>query len=137
MKKLSILFLLLGSYLTAYSQAEIKFEKTCYDLGVFDLTINPIQHCEIKFTNIGNEPLMINSAIASSSKISLKYPKEPILPNESGIIEVTCDASRILEGMFKRVITIRTNGNVTMSQVYVQGEARKPSTEPNPREEKK
>ena len=82
MKKL-ILFalLLIGSITTALAQnpAEIKFSSLTYDFGKFSEK-DPVKTCKFTFTNVGEQPLVINQAVASCGCTVPKYTKEPILP---------------------------------------------------------
>ena len=48
----------------AQNPAQIKFEKTTHNFGTFS-EANPVVTCEFNFTNVGEQPLVINQAIAS------------------------------------------------------------------------
>ena len=67
MKKLFVIALMLTCGLTvAFAQkpAEIKFDKLTHDFGTFSEK-NPVVTCVFTYTNVGEEPLIINQAIAS------------------------------------------------------------------------
>ena len=124
MKKL-ILFarLLIGSITTALAQnpAEIKFSSLTYDFGKFSEK-DPVKTCKFTFTNVGEQPLVINQAVASCGCTVPKYTKEPILPGKSGEIEVTYNGAGKALGHFKKSITVRTNGKVEITRLYIEGE---------------
>ena len=103
----------------AMAQAQIKFEKLTHDFGKFPET-TPKVSCTFKFTNVGNEPLVINQAIASCGCTVPEYTKAPVQPGESGEIKVTYTGS--FAGHFKKGITVRTNGSVEMTRLYIEGE---------------
>lgn len=105
---------------TEKKQAEIKFEKTVHNFGSFPES-SPKVSCIFEFTNIGTMPLVINQAIASCGCTVPEYPKAPIKPGEKGQIKVTYNGAGKFPGHFKKSITVRTNGAVEMTRLYVEG----------------
>lgn len=61
---------------------------------------------KVKFTNTGNEPLVINNASGSCGCTVPTWPQQPILPGESATIDINYDTSR--EGPINKTVTIRT-----------------------------
>ena len=102
------------------SQAEIRFEKLTHDFGTFPDS-SPKVTCVFNFTNVGTLPLAINQAIASCGCTVPEYPKTPIKPGEKGQIKVTYNGAGKFPGHFKKSITVRTNGAVEMTRLYVEG----------------
>ena len=102
------------------SQAEIRFEKLTHDFGTFPDS-SPKVTCVFNFTNVGTLPLVINQAIASCGCTVPEYPKTPIKPGEKGQIKVTYNGAGKFPGHFKKSITVRTNGAVEMTRLYVEG----------------
>ena len=102
------------------SQAEIRFEKLTHDFGTFPDS-SPKVTCVFNFTNVGTLPLVINQAIASCGCTVPEYPKTPIKPGEKGQIKVTYSGAGKFPGHFKKSITVRTNGAVEMTRLYVEG----------------
>ena len=102
------------------SQAEIRFEKLTHDFGTFPDS-SPKVTCVFNFTNVGTLPLVINQAIASCGCTVPEYPKTPIKPGEKGQIKVTYNGTGKFPGHFKKSITVRTNGAVEMTRLYVEG----------------
>ena len=102
------------------SQAEIRFEKLTHDFGTFPDS-SPKVTCVFNFTNVGTLPLVINQAIASCGCTVPEYPKTPIKPGEKGQIKVTYNGAGKFPGHFKKSITVRTNGTVEMTRLYVEG----------------
>ena len=120
-KSVLMLLLLLASICTASAQAEIKFEKVTHDFGKFSES-SPKGSCVFKFTNIGDQPLVINQAVASCGCTVPEYTKAPIKPGESGEIKVTYNGAGKFPGHFKKSITVRTNGKIEMTRLYVEGD---------------
>ena len=98
MKKIIMMTLMLVCGMTAVmaqKPAQIKFDKT---------------------------PLVINQAIASCGCTVPEYTKTPIQPGEKGEIKVTYNGTGKFPGHFKKSITVRTNGAVEMTRLYIEGD---------------
>ena len=121
MKRIILALTMLVAMVTSASaQAEIKFEKVVHNFGTFEET-SPVQKATFTFTNVGNKPLVINQAIASCGCTVPSYTKQPIAPGQKGQISVAYHGKGMFPGHFKKSITIRTNGNVEMSRLYIEG----------------
>ena len=105
---------------TASAQAEIKFDKLVHNFGNFSEK-SPVQKNTFTFTNVGNKPLIINQAIASCGCTIPAYTKQPIAPGQKGQITVTYNGKGMFPGHFKKSITVRSNGNVEMTRLYIEG----------------
>ena len=114
------LTMLVAMIATANAQAEIKFDKVTHNFGNFSET-TPVQKVTFSFTNVGNKPLVINQAIASCGCTVPSYTKEPIAPGKKGQISVTYNGKGMFPGHFKKSITVRCNGNVEMTRLYIEG----------------
>ena len=124
MKKLLVLTMLLVCGMTAaFAQkpAEIKFDTLTHNFGSFSEK-NPVVTCVFTYTNVGEEALVINQAIASCGCTVPEYTKTPIKPGEQGQIKVTYNGAGKFPGHFKKSITVRTNGAVEMTRLYVEGD---------------
>lgn len=104
----------------AAGEAEIKFEKTSHNFGSFPESQKVT--CTFKFTNTGDNLLVIHQAIASCGCTVPKYSKEPIKPGESGEITVTYNGAGKFPGHFKKSITIRTNAKQEIIRLYIEGD---------------
>jgi hypothetical protein len=147
--KQTILFftLLLGFVLTIDAQTEpisedssvegpiMTFETTTVEYGTIKKGSEPLR--TVNFTNTGTEPLVINNARGSCGCTVPKWPKEPIMPGESGVIEIRYDTKRV--GPINKTVKIKTNEGETVQHVlYVKGkiedikpEDAVPASEPN------
>jgi len=123
MKKILLMaFMLLGSMtmMLAQKPAEIKFDKVTHNFGNFS-DKEPVVSCVFSFTNVGGQPLVVNQAVASCGCTVPEYTKTPIQPGEKGEIKVTYNGTGKFAGHFKKSITIRTNGAVEMTRLYIEG----------------
>lgn len=102
-------------------QAEIKFDKTVINFGKFS-EASPKVSGVFTFTNVGTAPLIINQAVASCGCTVPEYTKKPIQPGQKGEIKVTYNGTGKFPGPFKKSITVRTNGKVEMTRIYVEGD---------------
>ena len=84
---------------------EIEFEKIVHDYG--DVPYNGNGECEFRFTNTGNEPLLIQKPKSSCGCTIPSWPNEPILPGESEVIKVTYKTNRV--GQINKTVTITSN----------------------------
>ena len=123
MKKLILFTLMLISGMTAMAQqpAEIKFDTLTHNFGKFSEK-EPVVNCTFNFTNVGEQNLIINQAIASCGCTVAEYTKDPIKPGVKGQLKVTYNGTGKFPGHFKKSITVRTNGKVEMTRLYIEGD---------------
>ena len=101
---------------------EFKFEKE---------TIN---YCKIEkdsngerisiFTNVGDEPLIIQRIQSSCGCTVPKKPEKPIMPGEKGEIKVSYATNRV--GGFSKSITIYSNAKNPKKVIRIKGLVNKP-----------
>ena len=123
MKKLLVIVMLMCGMTSAIAQkpAEIKFDKLTHNFGTFSEK-NPVVTYTFTYTNVGEQPLVINQAIASCGCTVPEYTKTPIKPGETGEIKVTYNGTGKFPGHFKKSITVRSNGAVEMTRLYIEGD---------------
>lgn len=119
-KFLSLVVMFVFGFTVAMAQAEIKFEKVTQDLGTFSEDA-PVKNAVFTFTNVGNQPLVINQVVASCGCTVPRYDKKPIAPGQKGTISVTYNGTGKFPGHFKKSITVRTNGKTELTRLYVEG----------------
>ncbi len=115
-------FVLVGAFCaTAQSSgAVMTFESTTVDYGTIEKGGDPIR--KFKFTNTGNEPLIIKTAKGSCGCTVPTYPKEPIMPGESNVIEVRYDTQRV--GAFTKTVTLTTNEAKDTHTLTIKGDVK-------------
>ena len=84
---------------------KIQFEKLEHNYG--DVPYNGNGECEFRFTNTGNEPLLIQKPRSSCGCTIPTWPNEPILPGESEVIKVTYKTNR--PGVINKTVTVTSN----------------------------
>src|SRR5207253_2266999 len=83
-----------------------KFEEERHDFGEIDQG-EKISFA-FKFKNVGKGDLVIRSANASCGCTVPEFPKDPVAPGESGVINVTFN-SEGKEGIQEKTVTIISN----------------------------
>lgn len=112
--------ILMTSSLSAQStQAQANFKEKEHKFGTIKEADGPVSHV-FKFTNIGNEPLVLKNVRASCGCTTPKWTREPILPNGMGEIEVTYNP-RNRPGSFRKTITVTTNSEPTNIYLSISG----------------
>ncbi len=85
--------------------AVAQFAQQEIDYGKIDKGADPLR--KFTFKNVGDEPLIISNAQGSCGCTVPTWPKEPIMPGQSGAIEVRYDTQRV--GPFSKSVTLTTN----------------------------
>ncbi len=85
----------------------ITFEKTLHDYGT--VPFKGDGKCEFKFTNTGKEPLILTNVRSSCGCTVPKWPREPILPGASEVIQVEYKTDRV--GTINKSITVQSNAS--------------------------
>ena len=121
MKKLFVI-LLLGFTAIALSaqndkSAKIEFETTVIDYGTIEKGSNGLR--VFKFKNTGNAPLVVSSVKSSCGCTVPKKPEAPILPGESGEIEVKYDTKRV--NPIRKTITVTSNAETPTVALKIKG----------------
>jgi hypothetical protein len=103
------------------SNAKMNFETMMVEYGTIQQKSEPLR--TVKFTNTGTDPLIIKSAQGSCGCTVPVWPKDPILPGQSSVIEVRYDTNRV--GKINKSITITTNEGPEKHILQVVGEVLK------------
>lgn len=99
-------------------KAEFKFEKETHDFGKISQG-KPVS-VDFKFTNIGDEPLIITNIESVCGCTVPKYTNTPILKGQTGTITVTYNAAAMAP--FSKGLTIRSNAKTPVKVIYIKGE---------------
>ncbi len=103
------LFLLFISFYT-FAQPKIKFKELKKNFGF--VKQGEIVNIEFEFTNVGNQPVIINDAKATCSCTSVDFSEEPISPNRSSKIIIKFD-TKSAYGRQDRVVEVTSNDEIT------------------------
>jgi hypothetical protein len=115
------------------NQAAFSFEKEEHNFG--NITQGESVTYEFKFTNTGNEPLIISKAEGSCGCTVPVFPKEPILKNQTGIIKVTFNSTGKF-GIQDKTVTLTSNAKQNPMVLHIKGNVDK-AAEPATGAEKK
>ena len=105
----------------AYGQekiAEIQFKETIIDYGIIENGEDGKKIFEFK--NTGNAPLVFNRIFSSCGCTIPKKPEKPVLPGESGEIQVNYDTKRT--GIKQKAITVKSNAKTPNIILRIKGE---------------
>ena len=111
---------------------KMEFDAMVVDYGTIEQNSEPLR--VLKFTNTGNEPLVIKNARGSCGCTVPQWPKEPIMPGEEAELEIRYATNRL--GKFSKKVTITTNEPTDPHVITVKGNVLKPeegvpSSKPN------
>ncbi|MEM9990743.1 MAG: DUF1573 domain-containing protein [Bacteroidota bacterium] len=105
------------------------FEESTFDFGTVE-SGEKVRHT-YKFTNTGEEPLVISNAKGSCGCTVPKWPQEPIAPGAEGEIEVEFD-SKNKSGRQTKTVTITANTDGGTERLTITGEVLKDPNAPAP-----
>lgn len=100
------------------SGAVMTFETTEINYGNIAQGSDPLR--KFKFRNTGTEPLVISNAQGSCGCTVPTYKKAPIMPGETGEIEVRYDTQRL--GPFQKAVTLTTNEGTATRVLMIKGD---------------
>lgn len=127
MKIKMCLYCFLFFYSFTNGQPKMEFEARVIDYGYAQENSNPFR--EIKFTNVGDEMLIIKNVKTSCGCLVASWGKEPIPPGGSGKIKTRYDMRRV--GKINKTVSIYSNSHNEMKIVLrVKGVVTKLPTQP-------
>jgi len=98
--------------------AKIVFKTDTIDYGTIEKGSDGIRIFE--FTNTGNAPLIISSVKSTCGCTIPKKPDGPIMPGETGQIEVKYDTNRV--NPIRKTITVTSNADTPTIALKIKGE---------------
>ena len=96
----------------------ISFEKTRHNFG--RIAEGDMPKTTFRFTNTGKEPLVITSAVASCGCTVANWPRGPIAPGESSVIDVAFDSKK-KSGEVTKTVTVTANTIPPKNMLYING----------------
>lgn len=119
---ITFIFLILASF--TFAQVEeitttMEFEESTFDFGTIDAG-EKVSHV-YKFTNTGENPLVIKDAKGSCGCTVPKWPKAPIMPGETAEILVEYN-SKGKKGKETKRVTLTANTNPAQTFLTITGE---------------
>jgi hypothetical protein len=120
MKKIAV-FLFIGLLSWGVSAqekvAKIEFKSETVDYGEIDKGSDGVRVFE--FTNTGNAPLVISKVSSSCGCTIPKKPEAPIMPGETGEIQVKYDTNRV--GPIRKAVTVISNADTPTKILKIKG----------------
>ena len=98
--------------------AKIEFKTDTIDYGTIEKGSNGVRVFE--FTNTGNAPLIISNVKSSCGCTIPKKPDGPIMPGETGKIEVKYDTNRV--NPIRKTIQVYSNADTPEVALKIKGE---------------
>ncbi|MGB0981287.1 MAG: DUF1573 domain-containing protein [Winogradskyella sp.] len=120
MKNLITILFITAMSLGVFAQkkiAKIEFKTDVIDYGTIEKGADGLRVFE--FTNTGNAPLIISNAKSTCGCTVPNWPKEPIMPGESGEIKVKYDTKRV--NPIRKTITITSNAETPTVALKIKG----------------
>lgn len=96
----------------------MQFDRDKWDFG--EIIQGESVEYNFRFTNTGDAPLVITDAKGSCGCTVPDWPKEPIVPGESGRIKVTYD-SKGRKDQFNKTVTITANTVPNANKLFISG----------------
>ena len=100
------------------NKPEFKFEKETHDFGKIPQG-KPVS-VDFKFTNTGEEPIIISNIETTCGCTVPKYTKTPVLKGQEGTITLTFNAAAVQP--FSKAVTIKSNARTSNKVLYIKGE---------------
>jgi hypothetical protein len=105
-------------------EPEFKFVEETHDFGKIAQG-KPVT-VEMKFTNVGKQPLIISAVEPACGCTVAKYTQTPVKSGQQGTITLTYNAAS--PGPFNKVTTIKSNATSPVKMIYFKGEVTGPAT---------
>ena len=124
MMKKAVLLLFVGLLAFAVQAqektAKIEFKSETVDYGEINKGSDGVRVFE--FTNTGDAPLIISKVSSSCGCTIPKKPEEPIMPGQTGEIQVKYDTKRV--GPIRKAITVISNADTPTKVLKIKGEVK-------------
>jgi len=113
------------SSISFFYNAKIEFKSNTIDYGTIEKGADGVRVFE--FTNTGDAPLIVSKVTSSCGCTIPKKPKDPILPGQTGEIEVKYDTNRV--SPIRKTITVISNADTPTVALKIKGLVVDPSKE--------
>ena len=87
--------------------ADIELMEKVIDMGTLSHDDDK-QLLRLSFRNSGDVPLVITEVRTSCSCTTVKYDRKPVMPGESGVLNITVDPKKAPKGNFYRVLQVHS-----------------------------
>ena len=101
--------------------ADIEFVEKVVDLGLLARDDDK-QHLRLSFSNTGDVPLVITEVRTSCSCTTVKYDRKPVMPGQSGVLNITVDPKKAPKGNFYRVLQVHSTAQSGVQNITLKAE---------------
>jgi|SRR5690606_1864818 len=112
-----IMAIFLFAGIAVNAQAKMEFKSEVIDYGEIQKGADGLR--TFVFTNVGDAPLDISRVSSSCGCTVPKKPENPILPGETGEIQVKYDTGIV--GPIRKTITVYSNADVPAKSLKIKG----------------
>ncbi|OUO97669.1 DUF1573 domain-containing protein [Barnesiella sp. An22] len=119
MKRTLLAFCFASLLATTLAQPRITFDEKEHDFGTFEEETGRVTHV-FRFVNSGNEPLVVTNVRTTCGCTASQYTREPVAPNDSGVIKVTYNPKG-RPGRFSKPVYVTTNASTDRETLRITG----------------
>ena len=130
MKKLMFSFMLIAVSLAGFAQSGVKkaedvvkFKEIRHNFGKIKQGV-PVTH-DFEFVNIGNEPVIIETATASCGCTTPTWPQQPVMKTKADKIKAGFNAAA--PGAFEKTVFVKIKGVDVPYELKISGEVLAPA----------
>lgn len=88
----------------------LKFKEERHNFGTLYINNLPEAKIDVEFSNAGTQPLVLSNVRACCGTRVIDWPKEPIMPGESGVVKVEFRIPPRVHNI-NRTVTIMSNSS--------------------------
>jgi len=99
----------------------LKFKNENHNFGKMHIDNLPAGKVDVEFTNEGNQPLVLSNVRACCGTRVIDWPKEPIMPGQSGTAKVEFTVPPRVH-VINRTVTIMSNSKNSPDIFRINGE---------------
>ncbi|MCD7901163.1 MAG: DUF1573 domain-containing protein [Bacteroides sp.] len=92
-----------------------------YDFGTIKEDKIEVIPIDIEIGNSGNSPLVIQKADVSCGRISIEYPKAPVLPGKTAMIHIAVN-TKGQKGYFNKTVFLKSNAANDVELIRITGQ---------------
>lgn len=101
--------------------ADIELMEKVIDMGTLSHDDDK-QLLRLSFRNSGDVPLVITEVRTSCSCTTVKYDRKPVMPGESGVLNITVDPKKAPKGNFYRVLQVHSTAVSGVQNITLKAE---------------
>lgn len=116
-------FLLHAEEKLHYDGAHIRLEQSEYDFGTIDRK-DDNKVLTFRYVNDGSEPLVLLAAVTTCPCLRAEFSRKPLAVGQRGEIRIVVESKRAEQGVFRRVVQLRSNSVGGTEILTIKGEVK-------------